>query len=68
MGPVPIAKPQLALTATRTWVSMRRIMFTINLLALMKRICMNVGWPESLDRLRLKLQMVNAGTQTSIRI
>jgi hypothetical protein len=43
-------------------------MFSIDLLALMKRIGMNVGWSESLDRLRLKLQTTTTGTQTSIRI
>jgi hypothetical protein len=63
-----MAEPQWALTETRTWVSLRRIIFGIELLALMKRIGMNVDWSEGMDRLRLKLQTMAAGTQTSIRI
>ena len=49
-----------ALTATCTRVLIRTIMFAAELLDSLKRISMNVGWSESLDRLGLKLQTMAA--------
>jgi len=49
-----------ALTATCTRVLIRTIMFAADLLDSLKRIGMNVGWSENLDRLGLKLQTMAA--------